>query len=258
MSFSVPPEAYDRYMGRYSRRLAPLLTDFADVRQGHQVLDVGCGPGALTAHLAARVGAGRVAAAEPSPGFARACVERVPGADVRIAPSETLPWANDTFDVVVSQLVLSFVADADAAVDEMRRVAVPGGTIAACTWDYAGQMQMLTTFWNAAAAIDPDAPDEERTMPYIDPDSLRGLWHRAALSDIDTTALVVEVTYADFDDYWTPFLTGAGVGGQYCVSLDARRRDALREECFRALGRLAGSFSMTARSWAVRGRVTRP
>jgi SAM-dependent methyltransferase len=258
MSFSIPPAAYDHYMGRYSRRLAPLLADFAHVRQGQHVLDVGCGPGALTAHLAGRVGAGRVAAAEPSPGFARACIERVPGADVRIAPSETLPWSDDNFDVIVSQLVVSFVKDADAAVSEMRRVAVPGGTIAACTWDYAGQMQMLTTFWNAAETIDPEARAEGRTMPYIDPDSLRELWRRAALSDIDTAALVVEVTYADFDDYWEPFLTGAGVGGQYCVSLDAGRREALREECFRALGEPSGSFPLTARSWAVRGTASTP
>lgn len=254
MSFAVPADAYDSYMGRYSLRLAPLFVRFAGVGPTKTALDVGCGPGALTAELARAVGAERVAAADPSPGFARACADRVPGAEVRTAPAEELPWPDARFDAVLSQLVLSFVTDADAAVREMRRVTVPGGTIAACTWDYGGEMQMLNTFWTAALALDPTAPDEGRSLRFTDTDSLQDLWRRGGLSDIETDALVVEVRYRDFDDYWQPFLTGTGPGGQYCVSLDDGRRAALREACFRALGEPKDAFTLTARSWAIRGR----
>ena len=253
MSFAVSPDAYDRYMGRYSRRLAPLFADWAPVRPGQRVLDVGCGPGALTAELAIRVGAERVAAADPSPVFADACASRFPRADVRTAPGEELPWPADSFDAVLAQLVMSFLRDADAGVREMRRVAGAGGVVTACTWDYAGEMQMLRTFWDAALALDPSAPDEARVLRYSDRESLRQLWQHAGLGEIETAILVVDARYTDFDDYWQPFLTGTGPGGQYCISLKAPDRMALRQECFRMLGAPAGSFSLTAQASAVRG-----
>ncbi len=255
MSFAVPAEAYDRYMGRYSRPLAPLFAQFAGVRPGQRVLDVGCGPGALTAQLAEEVGAERVAAADPSPGFARACAERIRGADVRTAPAEDLPWPDGAFDAVLAQLVVSFVSRPEAASREMRRVAVPDGTVAACTWDYGDQMQMLNTFWSAALTLDPAAPHEARSLAYTDRDSLQELWHRAGLRDIETSGLTVEVRYQGFDDYWQPFLTGTGPAGQYCISLGEDHLGALREECFRALGAPSGEFALTARSWAVRGKA---
>jgi ubiquinone/menaquinone biosynthesis C-methylase UbiE len=253
MSFSVSADAYDRYMGRYSRLLSPLFADFARVQPGQRVLDVGCGPGALTAVLARLVGAGTVAAADPSSGFALACADRVSAADVRTAPAEELPWPSGDFDVVLSQLVLSFLPDADAGVREMRRLARHGGTVAACTWDLGGEMQMLRTFWDAALALDPAAPDEARVMSYTDSASLEALWRAAGLRDVDTGQLVVETEYTDFEEYWEPFLGGVGPGGAYCVSLDGRHRAALREECFRRLGAPRGPVSLIARSWAVRG-----
>jgi SAM-dependent methyltransferase len=253
MSFAVPADSYDRYMGRYSRLLAPLLAGFARVDPGQAVLDVGCGPGALTAELASRIGAEQVAAVDPSPGFVLGCAARVAGADVRNAPAEKLPWPDDQFDAVLSQLVVSFLRDADAGVREMRRVARDGGSITACTWDYGGEMQMLRTFWDAALALDPAAPDEARVMNYIDPGALRDLWLRANLREIETAALTVRARYADFEDYWLPFLTGTGPGGAYCVSLGPDHRAALRDECFDRLGAPAGSFTLTARAWAVSG-----
>jgi ubiquinone/menaquinone biosynthesis C-methylase UbiE len=253
MSFAGAAGSYDRYMGRYSRLLAPLLADFARVRTGHLVLDVGCGPGALTVELVSRVGAEHVAAADPSPGFAVACARRVAGADVRTAPAEKMPWPDHCFDAALCQLVLSFLHDADAGVREMRRVVRHGGSITACTWDYDGEMQMLRTFWDAALALDPVAPDEARVLRYIHPDALHELWRRANLREIETAELTVRVRYADFEDYWQPFLTGTGPGGGYCVSLDPVHRAALRDKCFDRLGAPAGSFTLAARAWAVRG-----
>ena len=150
MTFTASGDAYDRFMGRYSRELAPRLVAFAGIAEGMRALDVGCGSGLLTSALADRLGAANVAAADPSESLLAACAARVPGADVRWAPAEELPWPDGSFDAVLSQLVLNFVADADAAVAEMRRVASPGAILASCTWDYAGGMRMLHTFWEAA------------------------------------------------------------------------------------------------------------
>src|SRR5688572_24288509 len=148
MSFAVAGDKYDRFMGRYSRELAPLLIEFAGVDPGMMVVDVGCGPGPLTERLLQRVGAGNVAAADPSEPFVAAATERAPGADVRQAAAEDLPWEEDRFDAALSQLVVNFMRDADAGVSEMRRLVKPGGTVAACTWDYGRDMEMLRSFWD--------------------------------------------------------------------------------------------------------------
>lgn len=253
MNFAVPADAYDSYMGRHSRRLAPLFADFADIGPGRRVLDVGCGPGALTAELARRVRAQRVAAVDPSPGFALACGQRVLAADVREGPAEQLPWPPGSFDASLAQLVISFVSDADSAVAEMRRVVRAGGTVAACTWDHGGEMWIVRMFWEAAVALDPTVPTESRVQRYTDRASLEELWLRAGLEGVQTAPLVIEGEFTDFDDYWQPFLTGTGPAGAYCVSLDGERQAALRAECFRRLGEPSGPFTLSARAWAVRG-----
>jgi ubiquinone/menaquinone biosynthesis C-methylase UbiE len=252
VSFTAPGDAYDRFMGRYSHELAPRLVAFAGIAERIRALDVGCGSGLLTSALADQLGASNVAAADPSEPLLAACVRRVPGADVRRAPAEELPWPDASFDAVLSQLVLNFVADADVAVVEMCRVTAPGGIVASCTWDYAGGMRMLRTFWDAAAELDPRAPDESR-MRYTSEEELESLWERGGLDDVVTGPLDVEVAYDGFDDYWEPFTLGVGPAGAFCASLDPQQRQALREGCFNRLGQPAGAFSLTARAFAVRG-----
>ncbi|MEA2387064.1 MAG: hypothetical protein QOJ22_1238 [Thermoleophilaceae bacterium] len=252
--FATSRENYDAFMGRYADKLAPRLIAFSGVEPGEHVLDVGCGPGSLTEALAGLVGPEEVAAIDPSEPFAAATAERVPGADVRAGGAESLPWPADTFDAALAQLVVNFMSDADAGVAEMRRVVRPGGTVAACTWDYAGGMTMLRTFWDAALSLDPETPDEAG-MRYNDPDALRELWLRVGLDAVENDTLVVETSYQDFDDFWKPFTGGVGPAGAYTASLEPDRREALREECRRRLGDPDGPFTLSATAWAVKGRA---
>jgi SAM-dependent methyltransferase len=255
VTFETSRAAYDAFMGRYADRLAPLLIAFAEVQPGETVLDVGCGPGSLTEALGAQVGADHVAAVDPSKQFAAASAERVPAADVRVGIAESLPWPADTFDAALAQLVVNFMSDADAGVAEMRRVVRPGGTVTSCTWDYSGGMTMLRTFWDAARALDSDAPDESRTLRFQDSDDMRDLWVRAGLGDVENDALVVEISYRDFDDFWEPFTGGVGPAGAYVQSLDQDHRASLREECRRRLGDPDSGFTLSATAWAVKGRA---
>jgi ubiquinone/menaquinone biosynthesis C-methylase UbiE len=160
--FAVAADAYDRFMGRYSVRLAPSFADFAQVVPGHRVLDVGCGPGALTAELVRRLGATAVAAVDPSEQFAAAAEERHPGVDVRVAAAEALPFADGEFDEVLAQLVVHFMNDPVRGLAEMARVTREGGVVAACVWDHAGGQTPLAPFWAAVHDLDPDAADEIR------------------------------------------------------------------------------------------------
>jgi SAM-dependent methyltransferase len=253
VTFAVAGDAYDRFMGRYSRELAPRLIEFAGVEPGMRVLDVGCGPGALAERLASLAGSELVGAADPSEPFVAACAERVPGADVRRADAEELPWRDGAFDAALAQLVVNFMRDADLGVAEMRRVVRPAGIVAACTWDYGDGMQLLRAFWDAARAVDPDAPDEGRSMRYRRPEELDDLWRRAGLKDVETGPLVVETTYGGFDEFWEPLTLGVGPAGSYCTSLEPGRQEALREEVFARLRSPARQFTLTAKAWAVRG-----
>jgi SAM-dependent methyltransferase len=253
VSFVVAGDAYDRFMGRYSRELAPPLIEFARIRSGMNVLDVGSGPGALSERLAERVGPELVSAADPSEPFVAACAERVPGADVRQAAAEKLPWPDEAFDAALAQLVVNFMRDPHAGVAEMRRVVRSGGIVGACTWDYGDGMQMLRLFWNTARALDPDAPDEGRTMRFRSSEELEELWRAVGFSHVETGPLVVETTYADFDDFWQPLTLGVGPVGSYCKSVEPKQRKALRDELFVSLGSPVGPFTLSARAWAVRG-----
>ena len=253
MSFAVAGDKYDRFMGRYSRELAPRFIEFAGVDSGMTVVDVGCGPGALTERLVQRVGARNVAAADPSEPFVAAATERAPDADVRIAAAEELPWEDDRFDAALSQLVVNFMRDADLGVSEMRRVVRGGGTVAACTWSYAEHMEMLQSFWDAARRLDSGAPNEGSTMPYRRAEELDELWRRVGLSEVRTDHLRVEASYTGFEELWEPFTFGVGPAGAYVAKLSPEQREELRGLLFEGLGAPSGPFTLSATACAVRG-----
>jgi SAM-dependent methyltransferase len=255
-TFRTAPAAYDRYVGRYSPGLAQGLIELAGIADGDRVLDVGCGTGLLTLELAAVVGAPRVCAVDPSEPFLDACRQRVPGADARVSTAESLPFGDADFDAVLSQLSLNFMSDAGAGVREMRRVTRPGGVVAACVWDYAGEMTLLRTFWDAAVTLDAAARvlDEGVTMADCRPARLGALWEAAGLQEIGHAELRPSVRYASFDELWRPITTGVGPAGAYAASLNEADQEVLRAEVHRRLGRPDGPFVLTARAWAVVGR----
>lgn len=246
---------YDRFVGRYGPTLAAELIRFAGVEPGMRALDVGCGPGALTAALAERLGAASVSAVDPSEPFVEACRARVPAADVRVAAGEALPFGDGWFDAVLSQLVVNFMDDAEAGVREMARVARAGGVVAACVWDYGGGMTMLRAFWDSARKVEPEraAGADESTMRWSGEGELAELWRRAGLRDVRFEPLVARAAYDDFDDLWSPLPTGVGPAGAFCASLDADRQRALRDAMRERLGVGDGRFELTARAWAVAG-----
>jgi SAM-dependent methyltransferase len=250
-------DPYDRHVGRYSPELANALIDVAGVERGHRALDVGCGTGALAEALAALLGRESVAAVDLSPASVEKCARRVPGADVRVARAEELPFGDGEFDAALAQLVVPWMSDPPRGVAEMRRVVRPGGVVAACTWDFTTGMTMLRTFWDAAVAVDRrramQAGALDRTR-LCDPGELHELWARIGLLEIEAGELLVGADYADFDDFWSPFPAGVGGSGRYCASLDEHGREALRAEVRRRLGSPTGPFHLTARAWYVRGR----
>jgi SAM-dependent methyltransferase len=245
-SFQAGGDAYDLFMGRYSRHLAQPFADAASVTVGMRVLDVGCGPGALTAELVGRLGAADVTAIDPSPPFVTACTERFPGVDVRSGRGEALPFPDQSFDRVMAQLVLHFVSDASATAAEFVRVLRPGGVAAACVWDFAEGMQMLRAFWDAALDVDSDAPDEARTLRFGGEGEIVELFEAAGLEDVRETTLEVHSTYSDFDELWAGFMAGIGPAGTFVVSLDDARRTRLRGALHRRVGSPEGQFTLRA------------
>jgi SAM-dependent methyltransferase len=252
MSFFVAADAYDRFMGRYSTLLSPQLADFAGVRAGHRVLDVGCGPGALTAELVARVRPANVSAVDPSGPFVEAARERHPGVDVRQAAAEDLPFGDAGFDATLAQLVVHFMTDPIRGISEMRRVTRPGGVVATCVWDHAGAHGPLSAFWRAARELDPDV-DDESTLAGAREGDLVELFEAAGLREIEAPMLTGRREHPTFEDWWEPFTGGTGPAGGHVASLRPERRIELMHRCRAILP--PAPFTIEAGAWAARGRA---
>jgi ubiquinone/menaquinone biosynthesis C-methylase UbiE len=249
VSFNVAADAYDRFMGRYSVQLAPQLADFAGVRAGQRVLDVGCGPGALTAELVARAGAPSVSAVDPSEPFVAAVRQRYPGVGVTRASAELLPFPDDRFDAALAQLVVHFMADPVEGLAEMARVTRPGGVVAACVWDHADQGP-LALYWTAARALDPDVHDESG-LAGVREGHLVELLESAGLREIEQAVLSATLEHPTFEAWWEPFTRGVGPAGAHLASLSAERQVELRETIRARVP--ATPLVVTARAWAARG-----
>lgn len=250
MSFAVGAAEYDRFMGRYSTGLAPQLADLAGVAFGHRVLDVGCGPGALTGELVRRLVPAAVAAVDPSESFVAAARERYPGVDVQQAAAEDLPFKDGTFDASLAQLVVHFMTDPVAGLGEMRRVTRPGGVVAACVWDFAGGRGPLSPFWTAACDLDPEAEDESGRAGARQ-GHLAELFRAAGLREVEETSISVAAKHATFEDWWEPFTLGVGPAGSYFASLDPDHQTRLWDRTRSLLP--DPPFLLESAAWAVRG-----
>jgi SAM-dependent methyltransferase len=251
VGFNVTGDAYDRFMGRYSRLLAPQLADFAGVSAGERALDVGSGPGALTAVLVERLGAQDVTAVDPSAPFVDALRERLPGVEASQAPAEDLPFGDGEFDVALAQLVVHFMQDPVAGLREMARVTKPGGVVAACVWDHAGERTPLAVFWTAARDLDPGARDESGLAGARE-GHLGELMREAGLTEIEETLLEVPFGPATFDEWWEPFMLGIGPAGEYATSLEPGALAALRDRARELLPEAPRACAWTARGVATR------
>lgn len=252
MSFDVAAQAYGRFMGRYSEPLADELVPLLALDPGRRALDVGCGPGALTARLVDRLGVGSVCAVDSSAPFVAAARDRFPGLDVRPSRAEELPWPDGWFDVVAASLVVHFMRDPVAGLREMGRVARPGGTVAATVWDHAGDRGPISTFWRAVRSLDPAAPDES-DLAGARARHLASLFVAAGLDVIWNTVLSVRVRYDSADQWWEPYTLGVGPAGAYVAGLADADRDALRRRCRELLP--PAPFDVDASAWCVIGRT---
>jgi SAM-dependent methyltransferase len=252
-------DAYELYVGRWSRRVAREFLGWLGLPPGGDWIDVGCGTGTLAQAILEECGPISVAAADTSPGFLQHARRQT--GDLRVmfvqADAEALPCAGRSFDAAVSGLVLNFVGRPLRAVREMRRVVRPGGTVAAYVWDYAEGMQMMRRFWDAAIEADPAAAalDEGVRFPLCSPARLASLFSDAGLARVETRVIGIPTVFSDFDDFWRPFLGGQGPAPGYCMGLAPERREALREQLHAALPvRADGTIPLEARAFAVRGR----
>jgi SAM-dependent methyltransferase len=254
-------DSYDRYMGRWSRQIAPRFLDWLAAPPGLDWLEVGCGTGALTAAILAHGAPKSIVSIEPSAGFLERARANVPDARVAflLGDAQDLPVDQGSKDVIVSGLVLNFVPDRAKALAEMRRTARAGATIGFYVWDYPGAgVEFMRAFWTAAASLDSAAADltEDRRFPFCTPDGLRALTSSAGLRAVDITAIEAPSVFRDFEDYWQPFTLGAGPAPGYCMSLAPEARERLRARLSDSLARQPdGSIHLKTRAWAVKASV---
>lgn len=245
-------DAYGRFMGRYSEPLAEQFVDWAGVQPGHRVLDVGAGPGALTARLVERVGAANVRALDPSPPFVAALRERCPGIEVLQGPAEAIPVADDAVDAALAQLVVHFMTDPVAGLREMARVTVPGGVVAVSVWDVSGGRAPMSDFLRAVRGRSAGAP-EERGQQGTREGELAEIATAAGLQVVESGELTVAVHYDTFEEWWEPYTLGVGPAGDHVAGLDDAGREALREQCRKVLP--TAPFDISATAWCARGRA---
>jgi SAM-dependent methyltransferase len=250
VSFAVGADEYDRFMGRYSRPLAPRFASFAGIAAGQRALDVGCGPGALTVELVKRLGAHAVWAVDPSEGFVAAARVRQPGVSVQHAAAEKLPFGDQLFDASLAQLVVHFMTDPLVGLREMARVTNRNGVVAACVWDHGGGQGPLSVFWNAARELDADVADES-WLAGARQGHLAELFEAAGVHEIEESTLSVDVEHRSFEAWWEPFMFGVGPAGAYAARLESRRQAQLRDLCREMLP--PAPFVVSARAWAARG-----
>jgi SAM-dependent methyltransferase len=246
-------DSYARFMGRFSEPLAPLFADLVDVPDDGRVLDVGCGPGVLTAVLVQRYGASRVDAIDPTPPFVAAARERLPGVDVREGAAEELPYADASYDAALAQLVIHFMKDPAQGVAEMVRVTRHGGSVAACVWDHGGGRGPLSPFWAAVAELDPDAVSERWSVGSREGDLVR-LFEDAGLIEVVGGELAVTIQLRSFEDWWAPYEEPAGSVGDYLATRTPEQVTELRERCRSQFPE--GSFEVTAWTWTATGVVS--
>jgi SAM-dependent methyltransferase len=245
-------------MGRWSRQLAPLMVRFVSVTDGQAVLDCGTGTGALALAVALAMPAAEVTGVDPSTAYVREAQTRSPAGRVRflVGDAQALQLPDASFDASLSMLVMNFIPDPARALNEMIRVTRPGGTVAAAVWDYGAGMEMLRAFWDEAIALDPAARDERR-MPLCGQGELAALWRAGGLQQIEDEALAIDLRFASFDDYWSPFLGGQGPAGAHVAALSEDARRALESRLRKRLlsHNQDGAFTLRARAWAVKGVV---
>jgi SAM-dependent methyltransferase len=250
---------YERYVGRWSRRIAPPFLAWVGAPARRRWLDLGCGTGVLCAAILDQCAPATVTGVEPSTGFLATARANLGGrAAFKEGSATAIPLGDAAVDAVVSGLVLNFVAEPRAAMAEMIRVTAPGGTIAAYVWDYAGKMELMRIFWDAAVALDPRATefDEGVRFSLCRPEALSALFAEAGLADVRTTTIDIDTPFASFDDYWLPFEGGQGPAPAYAMSLDEAARMRLRERIRERMPIGAdGTIALTARAWAARGIV---
>ncbi|WP_456788104.1 class I SAM-dependent methyltransferase [Cellulomonas sp. P5_C5] len=252
MGFDVTPDVYLRFMGRFSEPLAAQFAAALDLPSGARALDVGCGPGALTAHLVARLGVDAVTAVEPSESFVEAARARFPGLRVLTGVAERLPLPDDSVDLTVAQLVVHFLTDPVAGLTEMARVTRPGGVVAANVWDHAGNGGPLDAFWRAVHDLDPAAPGEA-ALPGTREGHLAELFGAAGLRDVRSWSEAVGARYETVDEWWATFTLGVGPAGAYVASLGDADRDALQACCAARLP--PAPFEIPAVAWCASGSV---
>ena len=247
--------AYDRFMGRYSEMISPMLADQAGVTAGMTALDVGCGSGPLTRELVRRLGAASVSACDPSPVFVADCQARFPGVTVMTSYAEALPFDAGRFDATLSQLVIHFMSDPDQATAEMKRVTKSGGCVASSTWDMTGGMELLKFCGEAAAMVDAIGGRYNHPQRFGEPGEIAAVFERAGLESVDEQLHTISVPYTDFEEFWGTIEHAAGPVGAFVEGCTPDELARMRAALFELVGSPNSSFALSAAARSVSGRV---